>query len=133
MRIVLDTNVLVSAIFWGGAPHRVLEMWVHDRIEVVVSKEILAEYDRVISQLARKEGQDHLAHHWLMFIGQYTTIITARSPVKVCRDPDDNKYLACAVDGDADFIVSGDRDLLVLKEFIGIPILTPRQFLERYG
>jgi putative PIN family toxin of toxin-antitoxin system len=133
MRIVLDANVLVSGIFWGGYPHRVLEMWARDRVEVVVSHEILTEYDRVITQLGHKEGLAHLSHHWLMFIGQYGIVATVRTPVQVCRDPADNKYLSCAVDGNADFIVSGDRDLLVLKEFIGIPILTPRQFIDRHG
>lgn len=133
MRIVLDANVMVSGIFWGGAPHRVLEMWAQDRVEVVLSREMLTEYDRVIAQLARKGGQVHLAHQWLMFIGQHGVLITVRTPVVACRDPDDNKYLSCAVDGEADVIVSGDRDLLVLKHFIGIPILTPRQFLDQYG
>jgi putative PIN family toxin of toxin-antitoxin system len=108
-------------------------MWARDKIAVVVSREILTEYDRVLTQLARKEGQIHLAQQWLMFVGQYSAIATVRTPVQVCRDPDDNKYLSCAVDGDADVIVSGDRDLLVLKEFTGIPILAPRQFIERHG
>ena len=133
MRIVLDTNVLVSGVFWGGYPHRVLERWAHDKVEVVVSREILTEYDRVLTQLARKGGQLHLAQQWLMFVGQHATLAEVRTPVQVCRDPEDNKYLSCAVDGYADIIVSGDRDLLVLKEFIGIPILSPRQFIDRHG
>jgi len=133
MRIVIDANVLVSGIFWGGYPHRVLELWAHDRVEVVVSQGILAEYERVICQLGHKEKLSHLAQQWLMFIGQYGVVATVRTPVKICRDPEDDKYLSCAVDGDADVIVSGDRDLLVLKDFIGIPILTPRQFIDRHG
>ena len=56
-------------------------------------------------------------------------VIDVHSPVRCCRDPHDDKYLACAADGDADYIVSGDRDLLDLKRFIGIPIVTARQFL----
>jgi len=81
MRIVLDANVLISGVFWGGYPHRVLELWAHDKVDVVVSREILTEYDRVLTQLARKGGQPHLAQQWLMFVGQHATLAEVRTPV----------------------------------------------------
>lgn len=130
MRIVIDANVLVSGAFWGGLPFRVISLWAQDRVAVLVSEPILAEYARVLEEIGRKVKRPELARQWSEFAGHYATLIDVHSPVRHCRDPQDDKYLACAADGDADFIVSGDRDLLDLKQFIGIPIITPRQFLE---
>lgn len=130
MRIVVDANVLVSGAFWSGLPSRVLSLWAHDRVDVLVSESILAEYERVLEEIGRKAKSPELALQWVQFVGQHGTLIDVRSPVCYCRDPNDDKYLACAADGDADYIVSGDRDLLDLKQFIGIPIVTPRRFLE---
>ena len=130
MRIVLDTNVLVSGAFWGGLPSQVLAHWAHDRIDVLISESILAEYERVLTEISHKSKKPELALQWSRFVGQHATLIDVRSPVHLCRDPHDDQYLACAADGDADYIVSGDRDLLDMKQFIGIPIVTCRKFLE---
>ena len=133
MRIVLDTNVLVSGVFWAGQPLRVLELWADDRVQVVASESILLEYAAVLKEIGCGRGQLVLAEKWLSFFFQHAALIDVRSAIDVCRDPDDNKYLSCAADGDADYIVSGDRDLLDLKAFVGIPIVTPRQFLALFS
>ena len=133
MRIVLDANVLASGIFWGGYPLRVLDLWARDQIDVLVSEQILLEYNHVLTELGQEEERSHLAQQWTAFVAQHATMVTPVSSVKVCRDPDDDKYLGCAADGGADYIVSGDEDLLALKQFVGIPIVTPRRFIELRG
>jgi len=130
MRIVIDANVLVSGAFWGGVPSQVLALWAHDRVDVLISESILDEYARVLKEIGHKAKAPDLAHQWSQFVGQHGTLIDVRSSIRCCRDPYDDQYLACAADGDADYIVSGDRDLLDLKQFIGIPIITPRKFVE---
>ncbi len=129
MRIVIDTNVLVSGVFWAGRPFQVLELWAQDHIQVLASDAILREYADVLHLIGSAHGQPQLAEKWIAFFFQHTALIDVRDSVTVCRDPDDNKFLSCAIDGDADYIVSGDRDLLDLKEAAEIPIITPRQFL----
>jgi len=133
MRIVLDANVLASGVFWAGYPFRVLELWAHERIRVLVSKAILQEYAGLLRELGRKEDKEKLADLWVSFVFHHAVLIDVRNRVDVCRDPDDNKYLECALDGGASFVVSGDGDLLSLGSFSGIPIVKPRRFVESVG
>ena len=133
MRIALDANVLASGVFWAGYPFRVLELWARDRIEVLVSEPILQEYADLLQELGRKEGKEHLGDSWVSFVFHHAILIDVRSHVTASRDPDDNKYLECAVDGSADYVVSGDGDLLSLGSFEGIPIVKPRRFVEIAG
>jgi putative PIN family toxin of toxin-antitoxin system len=130
MRIVLDANVLASGVFWAGYPFRVLELWANDAVQVLASQAILQEYARTLRELGRHEEQSRLADAWVSFVFHHAALIDVRSPVRACRDPDDDKYLACAVDGGADYLVSGDKDLLSLESFRGIPIVKPRPFVE---
>ena len=133
MRIVLDANVLASGIFWAGYPFRVLDLWSHDRILVLASESILREYADLLRDLGREEDKEHLADSWVSFVFHHAVLIDVRSRVDASRDPDDNKYLECAIDGGADFVVSGDGDLLSLESFGGIPIVKPRRFVEIIG
>ena len=131
MRVLVDTNVFASGIFWGGYPSRVLELWARDRFELVLSLDIPAEYARVLTDLGGREAQSELAKRWLSLLGHHTVPVNVCISVRECRDPHDEKYLACAVDGSADYIVSGDRDLPAVGEFRGVPIVTRRRFVEQ--
>jgi putative PIN family toxin of toxin-antitoxin system len=133
MRIVLDANVLVSGVFWAGPPGRVLSLWANDRVQVLASTEILQEYSEILARLATGRATERLSEVWDRFIFQYAVLIDVCTRVHVCRDPDDNKYLACAVDGSAEYLVSGDKDLLELKAYQGIPIVRPSRFLSVIG
>jgi putative PIN family toxin of toxin-antitoxin system len=130
VRIVLDTNVLVSGIFWGGAPFRILEHWISGELDLLVAPDILDEYVRVINSLGKK--QPGLAAQWIDIITACPLIIKKRVSLSLSRDPDDDKFLECAVAGMADCIVSGDDDLLTLKHVHTIPILKPAAFISRY-
>ena len=132
MRVVLDTNILISGIFWKGTPATILERWVNGEFEVLVSEPILTEYSRVLQEFERKKkGSDGLSRSWILFVAQNATLIEAKKRVKVCRDPNDDMFLECALAGRAKLIVSGDRDLLDVEEFMGVEILEARAFLAR--
>lgn len=135
MRVVLDANVLVSAILSPrGAPAKILQAWQAEEFDVVISGAILEEIGRVLRypKIARRhrwsEEQlrtflDDLAHIAIPTPGELTL-------AAIPNDPPDNRYLECAVEGEADYIVSGDDDLLKLGTYEGIEILTPRAFLD---
>lgn len=130
MRIVLDTNVLVSGTGWkGGAPARIVDAWSAQRFEIVVSSEIFEEYSRVLTELSeRHSGID--AEPVLALIASKAIWVT---PVplgsRICTDPDDDMFIAAAIGGKARYIVSGDRALLAVRSFQGVDILTPARFL----
>lgn len=130
MRIVIDTNVLASAVYFGGKPYQLLQYIMESRVNVVASKDIVDEYEEIVLRLKQKYPafktkiplQDLLARF---------EIIRVSSEVHVSRDPDDDKFLSCAVDGKCLYIVSGDNDLLSIGSYEGIEILTVADFLNR--
>ena len=130
MRVVLDTNVFVSGVFFGGLPGKVLAAWRDGRIEVVVSREIIEEYVRVGERLsARLPGVD--LEPALDLVAVSATLISAPSlPEQVCHDQDDDKFLACAVAAKAGYVVSGDRDLLATSPYRSVVVVRPRAFVE---
>ena len=130
MRVVLDTNVFVSGVFFGGPPGRVLAAWRDGRIEVVVSREIIEEYVRVGERLsARLPGVD--LEPALDLVSVSATLITAPPlPEPVCQDHDDDKFLACAVAAKAEYVISGDRDLLATSPYGSVVVIRPRVFAD---
>lgn len=128
MRAVLDTNVFVSGVYWRGAPHDVLIAWEVGRFDVVASREILDEYSRVLEEVERAP-EDRA--RWEAVLGDRVYMVEPTEEIDaVPADPDDNKFLAAAVEAVAEFVVSGDKHLLALGSFRGIRILTPAAFLR---
>ncbi len=132
MKVVLDTNVLISAIFFSGPPSRILSAWIEDRFELVVSPEILEEYREVMGRIGERfpgvepgPVLDRIALHALL-------VLPWKLPSDACTDRDDIKFLECAVGCRADCVVSGDRALLRSSGYAGIEVLTPRRFVERF-
>jgi len=131
MRIVLDTNVFVSGIFFSGTPHRILRAWRDGSVKIVYSAAILEEYERVLTELSRNfpqiNGLPFL--HLLSDNGEMVepSVMTGIS----CRDPEDVKFIECLLQSRARCLVTGDKDLLELKLKTGL-ILTPREFCDRY-
>jgi putative PIN family toxin of toxin-antitoxin system len=129
MRVVLDTNVLISALFWGGAPRRMVDLAAAGHFQAVTSPELLAELEAV---LAGDFGvpQDKL-ELVLRDILSYAEVVTAvEEPELPVRDLADVKVIACAVAGRADCIVTRDQDLLSLPLVGAIRILSVRDFLD---
>ena len=131
MKIVVDTNVVISGIFFGGNPRKIIEAIVSGAINAYATAEIVDEYMEIIdSMIARKQGK--LSTSILSPIFSSLKVIEGKSHITVCRDPDDDKFIECAVDAKAIYIVSGDNDLLDIEEYDGIQIVTAKEFCEKY-
>ena len=129
MRVVVDTSVWVSGIFWTGLPHQLLQRWRDGEFEVMISPALLAELGRSLQAVAQQIGADSdLAAAWMELVELAADILVPSEAVTVCRDPADNAVLEAAVAAHADCMISGDQDLLVLAQYHNIPILTPREF-----
>ena len=135
MRLVLDTNTVVSGLLWDGLPARLLDAAEAQHIKLVSNIALLTELEGVLS---RSKFTSQLAERGLrasdLFDGYaalVTRVTTVPLPHPVARDPDDDQVLACALVAQANAIVSGDADLLALKSYQGIPILTAAQAVER--
>ena len=131
MKVVVDTNVFVSGVFFGGTPGRVLEAWRDGRVEVVLSREIVEEYVRVGERLANRFPGVDLNPALELLTVSATLVTLPPLPERASRDPDDDKFLACALAAGADCVVSGDRDLLDLSAYEGIVVLSPRDFFNQ--
>jgi putative PIN family toxin of toxin-antitoxin system len=129
MRVVLDTNVLVSAFIARGACSEVFERVITEH-QLIVSPWILDELERV---LVKKLAMDPGRCGRLMELVRRSGELVDPPPLSlpVCRDSDDDNVLALALTGTAECLVTGDDDLLVLETFEGIPIILPREFLSR--
>ena len=126
-RAVLDTNVIVSGLGWSGAPAAILDAVSDDRLVLVTSAPLLAELRRVLEypKLAKViQGGAQLAD----LVAASGVVVVPDRVLTVVSDDDDNRVLEAAIEGTADYIVSGDADLLDLGSFQGIPIITPGEF-----
>ena len=130
MRVVVDTNVLVSGVFFGGMPSRILEAWRDERIDVVVSPDILEEYRRVGEHLETQFTDVSLAPFLALLVMNAEIIEPPDLPEQVSRDSDDDKFIACALAGGCHVIISGDKDLLSISGYRGVKVVAPREFLE---
>lgn len=132
MRIVIDTNVVASAVFFGGRPAELLRMVIRHEHLAVATDEIVDEYQATISYLLDKYSGKKMQLS-IVPIFSAMEIIQATSKVDICRDPDDNKFISCAIDGHCYYVVSGDKDLLSLEQFSNIKIVTVAEFLELFS
>ncbi|MBQ3839216.1 MAG: putative toxin-antitoxin system toxin component, PIN family [Fibrobacter sp.] len=130
MNVVVDTNVLVSGIFWNGSPRKFLSLIFRQEIKSFATIDIMAEYCRIVDKVASKRPD--IAARWKSQIAKVMTIIEKNTTVDVCRDPKDNMFLECAIAANAYYLVSGDSDLLVLDKIKGIPIITVNQFFDAH-
>lgn len=137
LKIVLDTNVFVSSLLVrAGLPSQVLDLWRQRRYLLIVSAAIIAEIRATLEypRIRRKyaiTGED--AEQLIALLKRDALLVPGDADVAgaIPQDPSDEMVLACALEGQADVIVSGDRHLLDLNSYGTIPILTVRQFLER--
>jgi putative PIN family toxin of toxin-antitoxin system len=130
MKVVVDTNVLVSGVFFGGMPARVLEAWRDGKFDLVASPDILDEYRRVGEELESRFPGVSLAPFLALVVINGEIVDPPGLSEQVSRDLDDDKFLACALAGECQFIISGDRDLLEVSGYQGVKVVAPREFLE---
>ena len=126
---VLDTNVLISGVFWKGPPFEILKAWQQQRFRLAISPPVLQEYRRVLDELGKQR---------MPVLNSVLKIIELRSemvePVSfsqpVCSDPDDDKFLEAAIAAGAGYVVSGDKALLNLKSYHMVQVVRPSRFME---
>jgi len=128
VKVLLDTNVLVSGIFFGGPPRAVLDAWAEDRFELLVSPSIFDEYVRTCERL----GASHqgLEYHSVLatIVGRGHLVPDAAASGSITDDPDDDKFMLCAR-ANAAIIVSGDKHLLEVSGWEGVRVMRPHDFL----
>jgi putative PIN family toxin of toxin-antitoxin system len=132
VRVVLDTNVLISGVFFAGLPGRIVKAWRDGRFALVLSEEIIEEYQRVGEALAGRQPSLSLAPILELIVARSRICIAPRLPEAVCDDPADDKFLACALAGGARVVVSGDKALLRTTGYGGVRVVTPRGFVTHY-
>ena len=128
MKAVFDTNVLLAAFLTEGVCAKLLTRARKQQFNLVTCPFILHEFERILSKkfsATKQERENALA---LITEAAQDIVHPAKTVTGVCRDKDDDNVLACALDADADNLVTGDKDLLQLKVFRGIRIITPREF-----
>ena len=132
MRVILDTNVFISGVFFAGPPYRILEGWKAGKVQLVLSHKILGEYQRVGDKLAEQfPGVD--LRPMLELVTMNAEIFSDQIiPEPVCEDPEDDKFIACALASGCRVIVSGDKHLLKVSGFGGIRVIRPRAFVDQY-
>jgi len=132
VKIILDTNVFVSGVFFSGPPYQILKAWREGGLELVMSSEILEEYRRVATVLAEQFPPVDL-NRLLEFVEKEATFLDAPALFEqICDDPDDDKFLACALASDSKIIVSGDKHLLRVSGYRDIEIIKPKAFIDAY-
>ncbi|PIN91204.1 putative toxin-antitoxin system toxin component, PIN family [Candidatus Pacearchaeota archaeon CG10_big_fil_rev_8_21_14_0_10_32_14] len=134
MRVILDTNVFISGIFWeGNYCSQIIDLWMKGKFELVVSKDTLDELVKTLKSFKIPLKID-LIEDWRKLLIENSICIETSHKLNVIKeDPDDDKFLETAIEGKAEIIVSQDNHLLRLKEFQGIKIITPKEFLDVVG
>jgi len=132
MKVVIDTNIFVSS-FFGGNPRKIIDLWKNEKITLCLSNAILDEYVDVLGRIGLKE-EDELEELLSLFSRGFNIVFTTKTPkIKIIKnDPDDDKFVECAVALKAQTIITGDKEVLAINEYMGIRILTPQKFLEKY-
>ena len=133
-RVVLDTNVLVSALLFKGALSRLVGLWRKGKIIPVISKETFSELMTVLEypkfSLTQEETNSIIKDEIL----PYFEIVEVVKDVKgICRDPEDDKFISCAISASADYIVSGDKDLFDLKQYKSVKMMKASDFLRMFN
>ncbi len=129
-KVVVDTNVFVSS-FFGGNPRKIVDLWKSGQITLCLSKAIIEEYVEVLRRLGlgKERELDELLY---LFAQGVHVLFTAKTPRLhlIEEDPADDKFVECAVAIKADFVISGDKSLIALQNYMGIKIVTPKEFLD---
>ncbi len=130
VKILLDTNVLISALGFGGKPRQILQLVLEKKIKAVSSPILLAEFNEVIAKKFPKLSQNlGLIEKKLK---KTLIVVSPKESIQIVRDIDDNRVLEAAIEGKCQYVITGDADLLDLKVFQEIKIVTVEIFLKEY-
>jgi putative PIN family toxin of toxin-antitoxin system len=132
VKVVVDTNVVISALLFGGAPGKLIALWQSGAIKPITSKEIVDEYLRVFTYPKFKLSEEEINYLLYQEILPFFDIIDVLpGPQILEKDPHDDKFLRCALEANVAYIISGDQHLLALKSYKEIKILSPLDFINK--
>ena len=131
-KIVLDTNVFISS-FFGGNPRKIIDLWKSGQIILCISRSIFDEYVEVLRRLGL-QNEKELEELVGLFARGFHVVFTAKTPELhvVEKDPDDNMFIECAVALKSGFVITGDKALKAIQEYMNIKIVSPSEFLSKY-
>ena len=136
MKVVIDTNVWLSALLWGGQPNLIIQLIEQKQIQAISSENILTELTDILQKPKLQKRLDRLiitADAVVIIAKRLMTLVVIEEVIiPELRDPKDQMVLATAISGNAKIVISGDKDLLVLHPYGNISILLPQEFLARY-
>jgi putative PIN family toxin of toxin-antitoxin system len=132
LKIILDTNVIVSGIFFSGPPYEILKSWRNGKFKIVVSQEILLEYQRIAEKLNQKFPMINIQPMIDLLTVKADLVIGPELPIQICKDPGDDKFISCALASNSKIIITGDKHLLNVNGYEGLEIIRPREFVEKY-
>ncbi|GMO35750.1 MAG: hypothetical protein Ta2B_15870 [Termitinemataceae bacterium] len=130
MKVVIDINIFVSSFFWKGNPRKVIVRAIEGLDELYITKEILEQISDVMNRTKFNANKESIEYYKKSIEEIANELIIDIKLQNGSRDIDDNIILECGITGNVDYIITGDDDLLVLKEFNGIKIVTPKKYLE---
>jgi len=133
IKIVIDTNVFISS-FFGGVPREIINLWKDGKIVLCLSQNIVEEYIEVMNRLGLKNTKE-IRQLTKLFAEGYNSIFTSKTPsINIVKDdPDDDKFIECAVALDCKYIISGDKHLKNIKKYFDTVIMSPREFVDLYN
>ncbi len=133
LKVVLDTNVIVSALLFKGVLSKLCDLWKKGKINPIISNETYAELRTVLEypkfSLSKNEINELVEDEILPY---FDVQEITRNVQGVCKDPDDDKFLSCAMSASADFIVSGDKRVLNLEKYKSIKIIKPSELIKKF-
>lgn len=132
IRVVVDINIFISS-FFGGNPHKIIDLWKSGQIILCLSRPIVDEYVNVLKRMGL-QNEHELEELLSIFAHGFHVLFTTKTPTLsiVEKDPDDNKFIECAVALNSKSIITGDKALQEIKDYMGIKIQSPKQFLENF-
>ena len=131
-RVVVDTNVFISS-FFGGNPRKIIDLWKSGEVTLCLSKPIVDEYIEVLRRLELQNDRE-IEELLGLFAHGFHVVFTAKTPELhvVEKDPDDNMFIECAVALKAEFVITGDKALKAIQEYMNIKIVNPKEFLGNF-
>lgn len=132
MRVILDTNVIISGIFFHGNPSRILKAWKSGNIRLVASSEIFDEYQEVLRRLSARYPKIEIGPLVDLLAVELELIKPRKLKKRICDDPDDDKFFECALSAGIKLIVSGDNDLLSVSGALNVQVMEPMRFVQKY-
>jgi putative PIN family toxin of toxin-antitoxin system len=131
MKVVIDTNVFVAGVYWKGPPYQILQSWEKGEFKLIVSPPILTEYRRILVDLSIQRPGIKFEEALALVVLNAEVVEPVEFTTPVCRDPDDDKFLAAALSASAEYVVTGDKALLAVNGYREICVVTPKNFLTK--